>query len=303
MNCEARGLCPWILLTVAALAACEDGAFSGEDGVGSDGDVDAEADGDSDTDADSDANGDGGLDDGCSEEAKLIHVVDVFNRLYRFHPPSKEFELVGQIDCANGLGSPYALAVTRYDVVYVLYTSGLECLDVYAVSATDATCLNPTEFDCANSDFQAFGMGSATEGPGGTVDTIYVGSGTMLGRVDEDDWSITPIGPVANTPDMAGTANGELFAYFAWTDPPRVSRLDKGSAEELETVQLPQLESAGAFAFSHWGGDFYLFFDDIYGTSSRVFRLHDGTLETYMEETGLTIVGADSSTCAPVAIE
>ena len=147
-----------------------------------------------------------------------------------------------------------------------------------------------------------FGMGSATDGPGDTHDTLYIGSSTQLASLDTETWEIAPIGPVENTPDMSGNGNGDLFAFFAWTSPPRVSRLDKTDATEHDTVALPQLAGVGAFAFATWGGDGWIF-DDVGHSSTWVYRLHDGVLSTHLEDTGLTIVGADTSTCAPVVIE
>jgi len=295
MSTRTRTL-PVLACLVGFAAGCEGagGSRAADDDGAGDADTDADADSDTDADADSDA-------DECSEESKLIYTVDLDDTLYRFDPPAMEFQLVGDIDCGSG-GSPYALSVSRDDLVYVLFTSGASCVAINAVSALDATCLGPTEFDCGNPSFQAFGMGTSTDGPDSIEDTLFIGSENMLGAVDTETWEVTPIGPVQSTPDMSGNANGELFAYFAWTDPPRVSQLDKATAEEFDTIPLPELGSVGAFAFAFWGGDFYLFFDGN-STSTTVYRLHDGELETYLADTGLTIVGADVSTCAPVSVE
>jgi hypothetical protein len=274
----------------------------GCEGTPRDGDDDGAA--DADTDADTDADSDGDTDtggDGCSEESRLVYVVDTSNTLRRFNPPSQTFETAGIINCQSG-GSPYALSVSRDDRVFVLYHASFSCVGINAVNALDATCLGLTAFDCGEDGFDLFGMGTATAGPGSTEDTLYIGSTETLGSLDTETWEVTPIGPVENLPDMSGNANGELWAYFAWTDPPRVSRLDKDTAIEVETIPLPSLSSSGSFAFATWGGDFYLFYDAGTG-SSDVFRIHDGALETYMEDIGFEIVGADSSTCAPVAVE
>jgi hypothetical protein len=180
--------------------------------------------------------------------------------------------------------------------------ASFSCVGINAVSALDAACLGLTAFDCGDSGFDLFGMGTATAGPGSTEDTLYIGSTETLGSLDTATWEVTPIGPVQDLPDLSGNANGELWAYFAWTSPPRVSRLDKGSAVEVETIPLPGLSSSGSFAFATWGGDFYPFYDAGTG-SSDVFRIHEGVVETYLEDVGFEIVGADSSTCAPVAVE
>jgi hypothetical protein len=290
---------------IALLALSLDvAAGCGSESRGGDVDADSDSDSDGDSDGDTDGDSDGDSDDGCSEESKLIYVVDLDDSLYRFDPeadsPTEAFEPVGTIDCPS-TGSPYALGMTRDDVVYVLYTGASGC-EIFAVSTTDASCLGDTGFPCSDAIFPAFGMGSATDGPDSTEDTLYIGSETQLASLDTATWEITYIGAVESTPDMSGNGNGDLFAFFAWTSPPRFSRLDKTDASEHDTVQLPQLAGVGAFAFATWGGDGWIF-DDAGGSSTSVYRLHDGQLTTHLANTGLTIVGADTSTCAPYVIE
>jgi hypothetical protein len=274
---------------VLSAAACGDGSSRGDDddGTGSDTGTDT---------------GTGtGTDDGCSEASKLIYVVDAANGLWLFDPLAKHFETIGTIDCP-GAGTPYALAVSREDTVYVLFQSGAECAAVREISAVDATCIGPTPFPCGVEGFELFGMGTATDGPDSTEETLYIGSETTLAKVDTTTWTVTPIGAVDNLPDLSGNSLGELWGYLAWTTPPRVSRFDTATAAELETIPLPQLSSSGSFAFADWGGDFYLFLDEGSG-SSNVYRLKNGALDLYMEDVGFEIVGADSSTCAPVSVE
>jgi hypothetical protein len=296
-----------LIATLLASAACgeTESRTSGGDGDSdadsdSDGDSDADSDSDADADTDSDADGDGDTDD-CSEGAKLIYVVDAENGLYLFNPPEHSFDFIGTIDCPSP-GTPYALAVSRFDSVYVLYQSAAECSAVNEVSTIDATCYGATAFQCGVDGFELFGMGTATAGEGSTEDTLYIGSETTLAKVDTETWAVTPLGAVENLPDLSGNSLGELWGYLAWTTPPRVSRFDTTNATELESIPLSGLSSTGSFAFADWGGDFYLFFDEDSG-SSNVYRLSDGVLETYMTDVGFEIVGADSSTCAPVVVE
>jgi hypothetical protein len=61
-------------------------------------------------------------------------------------------------------------------------------------------------------------------------------------------------------------------------------------------VQCPQ-----AWAFSFWGGDFYLYTASSTTTSSTVthYTTADGGIDTGYTTAGFTIVGAGVSTCAP----
>jgi hypothetical protein len=62
-------------------------------------------------------------------------------------------------------------------------------------------------------------------------------------------------------------------------------------------VQCPQ-----AWAFSFWGGDFYLYTSPDGTTDSTVthYTTGDGGIDTsYVNDTGMVIVGAGVSTCAP----
>ena len=81
---------------------------------------------------------------------------------------------------------------------------------------------------------------------------------------------------------MTGNGIGELWAFFAWADTPKVAQLDKGTGDELVTYYITEMESeASAFAFAYWGGDFYLFHGPS-GESTTVYRLHDGALEEWI---------------------
>jgi hypothetical protein len=78
-------------------------------------------------------------------------------------------------------------------------------------------------------------------------------------------------------------------------------RLDPASAKVLTTFTLSSFVDpwAGAFAFAAWGGVFYVFYG-YPGPTTTVYRLGlDGKLTTHLLDSGLVIVGAGVSTCAP----
>lgn len=288
----------WIAIACAAL--------SGAIGCTSEPRVeDEDAGADAGPDAGSDAGPDGGDDDGCSENAKLVYVVDHDSTLYRFDPPDEQFYPVGVIDCPSG-GSPFSMAVSREGIAYVLFTNFYtNCIGINAIDIDDATCLGLTGFVCDESGYNRFGMGFATDGPDTEDETLFIGkadtTGSDLASVDLDDWSVWPIGPIYGAPELTGNALGELWAFFAWAEPPKVAQLDKENGIDSNSVVLPELAGSSAFAFAFWGGDFYLFHAPAGDTT--VYRLSDGVLETYMSDTGVEIVGAGVSTCAPVDIE
>jgi hypothetical protein len=64
---------------------------------------------------------------------------------------------------------------------------------------------------------------------------------------------------------------------------------------------LPSVQIGDAWAFAFWGGDFWLFTSPT-GPTSKVdrYRPSDGTTTTMIPDTGIKIVGAGVSTCAPV---
>ncbi len=116
-------------------------------------------------------------------------------------------------------------------------------------------------------------------------------------------------GPLPNSgPEFTGNANGELWGFFPKEKPPAIVRIDKTSGAAVQTISLPDLPSAdegliAAWAFAYWGGSFYLFYRvDPPHAASRVYKVeYDGTMTDFMGSTGMTIVGAGVSTCAPIA--
>lgn len=65
------------------------------------------------------------------------------------------------------------------------------------------------------------------------------------------------------------------------------------------------MASSAAWAFAYyWGGSFYLFYMvSPPDTATRVYKIgSEGTLNVHIDNTGLEIVGAGVSTCAPVIV-
>jgi hypothetical protein len=297
------------VLATAALVWLAAGCGGDETRPGGDADADADSDtdADGDGDTDTDADGDGDTDE-CSEDAKLVYVVDASGRFRRFDPLAGTFEAVAGLECDSG-GSPFSMAVSRDDMAYVLFWDGAGgCMGINAVNIHSGECVGLVDFECGQYDFNNFGMGYATDGADTSAETLYIGraetGGSQLASLDTSDWIVTPIGPISDAPELTGNQNGELWAFFAWAATPKVAQLDKTTGTESNTVLLPELSGDAAFAFAYWGGDFYLFHAPI-EDSTTVYRLHEGDLEVWVppEETGFQVVGAGVSTCAPTVIE
>src|SRR5262245_57082217 len=64
-----------------------------------------------------------GNQDGCSDAAKLVYVVDSNNKLSSFDPSNKTFKDLGTLNCpaANG-AQPFSMGVDRNATAYVLYS-------------------------------------------------------------------------------------------------------------------------------------------------------------------------------------
>jgi hypothetical protein len=261
----------------------------------------------------------GGSGSGCSEAAKYVYVIDQDNSFYRFDPsiasPSA-FERVGTLNCTVGEG-PNSMSVSRDGFAYVLYgrdnilaPGGFECMAVNQVNIETANCIAATPFVCGSSGFTKFGMGYATDGPSTTAEHLFLGSvvDARFGTLDVVSGTVTPLPNLPNQgPEFTGNANGELWGFFPYEVPPKAMQIDKTTGAALQTLSLgslPDVNSgySAAWAFAYWGGSFYIFYMvDPPNSSSQVYKLeYDGTLVNYIPNTGLVIVGAGVSTCAPI---
>ena len=156
-------------------------------------------------------------------------------------------------------------------------------------------------------------MGFATITAGGTEDRLYIANSdtASLGTLDVVTGAVQTVGNLANQGgEFTGNSNGELWGFFPYEDPPAIIWVDKDSGAALERFDLPQLPSlAGAiteaaWAFAFWGGDFYVFYQvNPPDTSTNVWKLdREAGLQRYIPNTGMRIVGAGVSTCAPVIV-
>lgn len=245
--------------------------------------------------------------DDCSSEAKLVYVLSDTNELYSFDPPAKSFKKIGTVNCNAGL-AVNSMAIDRNAVAWVNYvggsfgdTSGY----IHKVSTKDASC-DPAPAVTMPAGWYRIGMGYSTDGAGSTGETLFVSAtqGEGLGKIENNSLKeiagFTPGTFTGQSAELTGTGDGRLFGYFT-TTPVQVGEIDKVTGAVTNTKAITGLETPTAWAFSFWGGDFYLYAATLGNSRVSRYRPSDGTIDNnYMPDIGFRIIGAGVSTCAPL---
>ncbi len=237
---------------------------------------------------------------------ELVYLVDDSNRLLSFDPrklPEDPFHLVGTLAC-DPESTPNSMAVDRRGIAWLGYQNGL----VFRASIVDGHC-NKSGTKPSGAP-RTFGMGFVTDGPKSTSEKLWVAGGIedpdrMLAVLDTAQWSWTPVAALASPlahPELTGTAEGRLFAYFPSPGRGFVQELDRKTAATTgPRWAIPgDAREVQAYAFAHWGGVFYVF-----TTADRVSSVHavhrkSGKVELVRDDLPYVIVGAGVSTCAPL---
>jgi hypothetical protein len=263
---------------------------------------------------------DGG--DGCSgQAADFVYVLSAENDLYSFAPDEKLFTKIGPLTCQTSM-QPNSMAVDRNAVAYVNYvqsdpTTGADTAGaIFQVSTQDASCSSGQIMSLPNGWYRV-GMGYSSNNAGSSAETLYVagvgdtvsGGGTGLGLVDFGKNTVGPIGPFTGTlagqnAELTGTGDGRLFGFFT-TSPVRVAQIDKTNGSTQAPVTMTGVQTPNDWAFSFWGGHFYLYTSQGQGTGNGSdvtdYDPTTGSVNTtFMTGIGFDIVGAGVSTCAPV---
>ena len=250
--------------------------------------------------------GGGGPADDCSEAAKLVYVLSTANDLYSFDPPAKKFTLIGKLGC-NTSWRPNSMAIDRSATAWVNYLNGFGTKgSLYKVSTKDASC-EPTAAVNLPSAWIQVGMGYSTNSDGTMGETLFVSatSGNGLGKIVSNTLnSIADFSPgtfSGEAAELTGTGDGRLYGYFQ-TNPVYVAQINKMTGAVTNAKEITGLDTPSAWAFSFWGGSFYLYAASS-GSNSTVTK-YDPVADTidnnYMSNTGMQIVGAGVSTCAPL---
>jgi hypothetical protein len=245
--------------------------------------------------------------DGCSDAAKLVYVLSLEGDLYSFAPADKKFTKVGPLTCLQGGLETISMAVDRNAIAWVNLRDGLSGDTLYKVDTKDASC-TPSQI---TGNFG--GMGFSTNAGSTDQETLFIVSNGVtpgaagIDRVDFAAQKVVPIGDLTEQVDLelTGTGDGRLYGFLI-DSPLAIAQVDKSTLvysnrKTLPTVQTPQ---APMFAFSFWGGDFYVYTATSTSASKTTdvarYRPSDGSVDpSYMTNIGFHIVGAGVSTCAP----
>jgi hypothetical protein len=253
----------------------------------------------------------GGIRPGCAGQA-LVYVLSAQNDLYSFAPATKQFHKVGTINCATPMQAN-SMAVDRAGNAYVNYVetggTGDTGGSIYRVSTQDASCTGLV-MNLPNGLWRV-GMAFSADSASSASETLYViaAAGTSLDGLNVIDLVNKTAGAhigsftgalTQQTADLTGTGDGTLFGLFA-TTPLQLAQIDKATAA---TSSPHAFASAGAaptqFAFSYWGGHFYLYTSQGSGSTVTDYNPATGATDAaYVANVGFDIVGAGVSTCAP----
>jgi hypothetical protein len=213
------------------------------------------------------------------------------------------------------------MAIDRNANAYVNYVNtglgGDTAGALYKVSTNDASCSSAPVLNLSQGWFR-IGMGYSTDGANTTNETLYIaatsgtggGSNAGLATVNLSANQVTPMGSFTGqlsgqNAELTGTGNARLFGFFT-TTPVQIAEVDKSSAATSNVKQLAGVETPAFWAFSFWGGKFYLYTcPDATFNSQRTSNVTEYDPQTnavdtsYMTNVGFRIVGAGVSTCAP----
>jgi len=235
--------------------------------------------------------------DDCDDTSDLVYVIDKDTAgLYLFNPQTYGYEFLGDLDCGTYAGTPASMSVSRDGFAYVRYADDT----VYSVDLVSMEC-NETPY---GTNFGGFGMGYATEDNNTWQDHLYVANASQLATIDTQNWKLSVIGKLPSQSELTGNAEGELWAMLPLETPAELVQLNKSNANVAKRIKLPGFPNPyeiDTFAFATWGGDFWLFIRTSgMGSSTDIYRVTAaGKMTRVVTDSGLNVVGAGVSTCAP----
>ena len=241
--------------------------------------------------------GDPAPEDDCEETSELVYVIDREREaLYLFNPLDLSFDFLGDLDCGVYSGTPASMSVSRDGVAYVRYSDN----SVYDVDLQTMNC-QPTSYQ---TNFGSFGMGYATETEGAWQDDLYIANANQIAIVNTNTWNLTMLGQLPSQSELTGNADGELWAMLPLESPAALMKIDIDTGRTTQTINLsgmPNPSSIDTFAFATWGGDFWLFIrQNGMGESTDIYKVSSsGAMNKVASDTGMDVVGAGVSTCAP----
>ena len=225
----------------------------------------------------------------CAETTKQIYVLATDKALYRFYPDKLEFVRVGQVACPTGAGT-FSMAIDRRGTAWVEYTDGR----LFAVDTSNARC-NPTAFQPGQKGFETFGMGYSLNGDAANGETLYV-SGAGLASLDTKTFNLKFLGSLTYGRTELTGLDKQLFAFSVGSGV--IAGLNKTTGATEVVYRTSAVNDRAAFAFAQWGGDFFVFTGNEHSIVTQ-YSPTDDKSAVVVQNTGMLIVGAGSSTCAP----
>jgi hypothetical protein len=272
--------------------------------------------------------GGGGSTDCPAGAGKYIYVVSDQNDLYTFDPTlvpaATAFTKLGPLKCPGETTPPTSdsegvnsMAVDRQAIAWVNFNDG----KIFKVDTTKANLpCTDTGFVPGQGNFTPqLGMGFVTNSATDHTERLFVSDnngpggngvpdgGLGLGVIDTSTMMMTPTGgwgsPLGGyNAELSGTGGGVLYGFFT-TTPSSVAQIDKANAAVSGVIPLGTvMNSQGGYAFSFWGGDFWIYtaFPPAQFSSVTHYVSADGGVGVVMPQLTFTIVGAGSSTCVPI---
>lgn len=234
--------------------------------------------------------------DDCDHTSDLIYVIDRSDEgLYLFDPTTGNFHYLFTLDCTMW-GTPGSMAVARDGQAYVRYSDNT----IFRVDLTTQNCVQ-TGYDAG---FGSFGMGFATDSAGTWMDQLYIANSDTLAALDTSGWGLSSVGDMPSQSELTGNAAGELWAFLPLESPASLVQIDHTTGLAVQQHSLNNFPNAldiDAFAFATWGGEFYLFVRVFgMGNTTDVYKVDaNGNMSMYVPDSGMDVVGAGVSTCAP----
>jgi hypothetical protein len=276
----------------------------------------------------------------CAPGSQLVYVLSN-DAIYSFDPPTKTFTMVSSLNCLTGGMTPNSMAVDRLGNAWINFVTVAvdpQTLNqvvvggaIFKMNLGTGACV-ATNIELSPGWYQ-LGMGYSTASATDETDTLYVTgnsddaqscsddggtTSTGLGILDTAAGTLTPVGSFSGSlagknAELTGTGDGRLFGFFD-LDVVKIAQIDKTTGATTNPVSMTGVQCPYAFAFSFWGGDFYLYtasiifpdggngFGKLLNSGVTHYTTADGGIDTsYVPDTGFTIVGAGVSTCAPTA--
>lgn len=225
----------------------------------------------------------------CAETTKQIYVLATDRALYRFYPDKLQFVRVGQVACPTTAGT-FSMAIDRHGTAWVEYTDGR----LFAVDTTNGSC-KPTGFRPGQVGFETFGMGYSLNGDASKGETLYV-SGVGLASLDTKTFNLDFKGSLTYGRTELTGLDKQLFAFSVGSGV--IAGLNKTTGATEVVYRTSAVSERAAFAFAQWGGDFWVFTGDNHSIVTQYSPTEDKST-VVVQDTGMLIVGAGSSTCAP----